>query len=58
MTQKIVRIRIDEHIFKDYKLLCVDLDLSIPKQTEKLIEQFLQVQKNNLKIMKTIKGIK
>lgn len=58
MKEKIVRIRIDENIYKDYKFLCVDLDLSIPKQTEMLIKQFLQVQRDNLKIIKTMKGLK
>ena len=52
MSEKVVRIRIDETTFKKYKVLCAELDLSIPKQTEKLIESFVKIQEKNFKLMK------
>lgn len=43
MKERVVRIRIPEHLFKRYKLICVKKDLSIPKQTAEIIRKFVEV---------------
>lgn len=52
---KEMRFTIPAELHKRYKLLCVEMDLSIPKQTIQLIENFIQVQKDNLRLMKQLK---
>jgi hypothetical protein len=52
-----LRVRIPKKLMIDYQKLCVELELSVPKTTIQLIEHFLQVQKDNLKIKKMMKGI-
>jgi len=57
MKEKVVRIRISEDTFKKYKLLCVEMDLSIPKQTEQIIKNFITIQTDNLnKLKEAAKG--
>jgi hypothetical protein len=55
MTQKVVRIRISEVVFKKYKLLCVEKDLSIPKQTTQLIRKFVEIDEENKRLMKDMR---
>ena len=43
-----LRVRIDEQILKEYKILCIENDLSIPKQTNEIIKNFVRIQKDNL----------
>ena len=45
--EPVIRLRIEKEIFKKYKMLCLDLDLSISKQTEALIAKFVEVQHEN-----------
>ena len=45
--EPVIRLRIEKEIFKKYKMLCLDLDLSISKQTEALIAKFVEVQQEN-----------
>lgn len=49
MSEKVIRIRIHHLLYKKYKLLCVDKDLSIPKQTAELIRKFVEIQEENKK---------
>lgn len=51
MKERLLRIRIDNELYLKFKHLCVDLELSIPKQTQKLIEHFVSVQYENNKRM-------
>ena len=49
-----MRFEIPKDIFKRYKIICTKLDLSIPKQTAAIIENFVKVQEeNNEKIEKS-----
>lgn len=52
MKERVVRIRVHEHLFKRYKLICVEKDLSLPKQTAELIRKFVDVQEENDRLMK------
>jgi hypothetical protein len=50
--ERVVRIRIHPLLMKRYKVVCLDLDLSIPKQTTELIRKFVEIQEQNMKLMK------
>lgn len=54
MTEKIVRMRIPSEVFKEYKKICVELDLSVPKQTLAIIENFVKIQRDNIEKLKQI----
>lgn len=43
------RIRIPDELYKRYKIICTELDLSIPKQSAELIRQFVEIQEENKK---------
>lgn len=51
MKERVVRIRIHDHLFKRFRLLCVTNDLSIPKQTAALIRKFVEIQEENNRIL-------
>lgn len=48
----IVRIKIPPHLYKRYKIVCAQNDLSIPKQTAELIRKFVEMQEENYRLMK------
>lgn len=52
MPPKVVRIIIPTELYKRYKLQCVRLDLSIPKQTAELIKNFVEIQERNQEALK------
>jgi hypothetical protein len=52
MEEKIVRIRIHPALYKKYKVLCAELDLSIPKQTEQIIRNFVDIHEGQKKLVK------
>ena len=58
METKELRLKLPRKLMIDYQKMCVELEISVPKTTIQLIEQFLQVQKDNLSIKKLIKGMK
>lgn len=58
METKELRLKLPRKLMIDYQKMCVELEISVPKTTTQLIEQFLQVQKDNLSIKKMIKGMK
>lgn len=53
-----IHIRIDESVLKEYKHICIELDLSGPKQIVNMIENFNQSQNENLKIKRKLNKIK
>ena len=42
MTHKMLRVRIRDNLYKKFKITCIENDLSLPKQTEKLISDFIK----------------
>lgn len=53
MREKILRVRIPYDLFTDYKVLCVQRELSLPKQTAELIRKFVEIhEENNVRIRK------
>lgn len=51
MKERVVRIRIHPHLFKRYQIICLQKDLSIPKQTTELVRKFVEMQEENIKLM-------
>lgn len=47
MQEKVVRIRIHEHLYRRFKVICAEKDLSIPKQTAELIRKFVETLDEN-----------
>lgn len=52
MKMKHLRVRIPDDLFKRYKHVCVDMLLTLPKQTAELIRHFVEVQEKNLNSIK------
>ena len=52
MTEKIIRMRITDVLYKKYKMICVERDLTMPKQTAQLIRKFVEVHEENKRLMK------
>lgn len=50
-----IRFKINEDLFKKYKIFCVENDLSIPKQTSEMIRKFVELQEENKKRLQHIK---
>lgn len=56
MKERIVRIRVPEHLFIRYKVICAEKDLSIPKQTAELIRKFVEIQQETTQRMRETLG--
>lgn len=46
-----IRIRIPKELLKSYKVICVEKDLSLPKQTAELIRKFVEIQEETKNLM-------
>lgn len=55
MRMKVLRVRIPDELYKQYKILCVNLELSLPKQTTQIIESFVLMQQENYEKLKGLK---
>jgi predicted transcriptional regulator YheO len=55
MESKELRVQIPKELHTKFKILCIEMDLSMPKQTAQLIENFVTIQEDNLKKMKNAK---
>jgi len=49
MKYKSLRVRITEELYKEFKHICVEMNLSLPKQNAELIKNFVMIQKQNQK---------
>ncbi len=47
-----MRFAIPKDVYKKYKILCTKMDLSIPKQTAQLIENFITIKENDMRMLK------
>ena len=45
MIYREVRMSITPELYREYKIICVKYDLSMPKQTAKLIKGFVEMHK-------------
>lgn len=49
MKEKVIRMRVHEHLYKRFKVICAEKDLSMPKQTAELVRKFVEIQEENSK---------
>jgi hypothetical protein len=47
MDKKIIRMAIHPHLYKRFKVICAEKDLSMPKQNAELIRKFVEIQEDN-----------
>jgi hypothetical protein len=47
-NKRIVRLVIPEVLYRRYKILCAQTDLSMTKQTQALIRKFVEVHEKNI----------
>jgi len=47
MKDKMLHLRVPEDLLKKYKILCIQKNLSLPKQTTQLIESFCKTLEMN-----------
>ena len=52
-----VRALIPRKVFVEYKILCAQLDLSIPKQLANMIMHFVDIQKENIKLREQLEKL-
>lgn len=55
MKERMVRMRVPEILYKKYKIICVEKDLSMPKQTTQLIRKFVEIDEANKSLMGNIR---
>lgn len=51
MKERVVRMRVHEHLYKRFKIICAKNDLSMAKQNAELIRKFVEIQEQNDKLM-------
>lgn len=53
-----MRFRVPKELHTRYVVVCKELDLSIPKQCAQIIEKFVDVHEDNIRIQKHLKRMK
>lgn len=51
MKERMVRIRVSDEVYKKFKTICVNKNLSITKQFGQIVENFVEIQNDNDKLM-------
>jgi hypothetical protein len=47
MAETFVRVRIPKEVFKRFKVHCIEMNVSIPKQMTELVRKFVEIQDQN-----------
>jgi hypothetical protein len=50
--RKMLAVLIPEDLLKRYKHICIEMNLSKPKQTEAILRHFVEVQEDNIAKLK------
>lgn len=56
MKEKMIHIRLPEEVLKRFKIICVEMELSLPKQTTAIITHFVQIQEETKKMIEKSKS--
>jgi predicted transcriptional regulator YheO len=51
MKERMVRVRLSDELYKKFKMICVNKDLSITKQIGQIVEGFIKIQEENDRMM-------
>lgn len=52
MEEKSVRVRMSAILYKKFKIICAQNDLSMAKQVSELVRKFVEIQEQNNKLTK------
>jgi hypothetical protein len=48
-----IRVRLNDDLFRKYKAFCAIDDISMTQQTQKIVSEFIRLQNEKIKIIKT-----
>jgi hypothetical protein len=51
MGNTFIRVRIPDEIFKRFKVHCIEMNVSIPKQLTEFVRKFVEIQDKNKELM-------
>ncbi len=52
-----VRVKLSGDVLKRFKILCINNELSIPKQMSEIVRNFVEIHEENNEKIKKIKGL-
>jgi hypothetical protein len=55
MSDKFIRVRLNDELFRKYKVYCALNDRSMTQQTEHIVREFIKVQNEKVKIINVVK---
>ena len=47
MAETYVRVRVPKEVYKKFKMHCIDMNVSVPKQMTEFVRKFVEVQDQN-----------
>lgn len=53
MRERVIRMRIPEDLYKRFLHICVDRQLTAPKQMTELLRKFVEVTEQNIKLSRS-----
>lgn len=51
MAHTFIRVRVSEDVYRRFKIHCINMDVSIPKQITELVRKFVEIQDENEKLL-------
>lgn len=51
MAETFVRVRLPKEVFKQFKVHCIEMNVSIPKQMTELVRKFVEIQDQNKRLI-------
>lgn len=51
MSDTFIRVRIPKEVYKRFKVHCIEMNVSVPRQMTEFIRKFVEVQDQNKKLM-------
>lgn len=54
MADKFIRVRLNDELFRKYKVYCAMNDLSMTQQTEHIVREFIKCQNEKVKIINLV----
>lgn len=51
MAETFIRVRVPKEVFKKFKIYCIEMNVSVPKQMTELTRKFVEIQDHNKKLM-------
>ena len=55
--KKWLRVMLDDDLMRNFKIICLEMNLSVPKQFSEIVRKFVEVQKENVEKLKKAKDV-